>query len=504
MPPDKPPVQPVINPAAIDLVLQDIRATLPLELPQALVRARAAYADAQRIGYAGGVADAQIVCAQVLWEQMAYRDGLREAEQALQLIRDERLDEHLAEAWHVHALNCWGLARYAPALHSWLNALELALLVQQHTQVIEALIGIGNIWRTGQELERAEQVHRQARHYAEAVSLPVLAGKAAILHAWDCYLLQHYEQALDALDAASVWLQDCPNPTWHAEIHDFRGLVYLEQDDLALARNEITSAHELATRHDQVWMIAHSAISLARIANRCGEFAQARELLCKAEAEASHFDQGELLARICLERCTLEEQDGHPDVALRYFRLYRQHELHQLRQHHAAQRRQQGDQQVSQMNRRADQLLSRLAQADGIPQRSGGSSLRRREQWLLALQRACRQQDARAALLMLECPESAMGYVRPLLLAALGADDLLVQYSSTQLGILVFGLNETELPRLQADLRQMLLVYPWWRQGMPQRPAILLGCYAIRSGDEAMTVLAQARPQRLLEGAWCP
>ncbi|WP_051279620.1 hypothetical protein [Chitinilyticum aquatile] len=490
---------PAPTPVAIDLALQEIRASLPQDLAPALARARKAHDEARSLGYAGGVADALIVCALVQWEQMAYRDGLRDAEAALQLIRDERLDDYLAEAWHAQALNYWGLARYSSALQGWLNALELALLTQQHAIALEALIGMGNVWRTGQELERAERVHRQASLYAETASLPVLAGKASILHAWDCYLLKHYERALDALDAASVWLQDCANPTWHAEIHDFRGLVYLELGELALARSESTAAHELAIAHKQIWMIAHSAISLARIANRLGEYALARELLCKAEAEAAHFDQGELLARICLERCALEERDEHPDAALLYYRRYRQYELHQLRQHYAEQRRQHGAQQLAQLNRRADQLLQRLEQTQGLSSRGDVSGMRRREQWLQALQRVCRQQESQTALLMLDCPEAAVPVVRQLVLASLGKSDLPVQYTPGQLGVLLFGLDETGLQCFCNDIVRMLAAYPWWRQGCAGSTGVRLGASVIRPGDEARAVLARATPQVIAE-----
>ncbi|MBE9608992.1 hypothetical protein [Chitinilyticum piscinae] len=481
-----------MTPVEIDLCLQEVRESIPQGLERGCLRVQEALQAARSAAYVAGQVHAHLTLALLRWELMQYRDGLREAQTALHLARDEEVADHLAEAWHAHALNCWGLARYTSALQSWLNALEIAELERNHEIAVEALVGIGNIWRTSQELGQAARVHRLACRLAREQGLQWLAGKAAILQGWDAYLLRRHDEALDALDLAAGLLADCPNYTWQAEIHDFRGLVYLDRGELLLAREEVAAAHALAVQHGLTWMLAHSAISLASIALQTGEMATARTLLTRAEAEAAHFDQGELLARIALVRSELEQQAGDGQAALRFYRQHRRHDLHQLRQSYAEKRPLNGAQQHDQLRRRASRVIDRLEETATpvLSAQQGGQC--QPGHWLRALQRAARLASPQAAVVLVSGSPECLPGVNRVLAACAGAQDIQSELASGEAVLLLRDVCPVDAARMQQSVQVQLRAYPWWRSGIALSP-LRCGVTAIEPGMSASDILAACR-----------
>ncbi|MFA0519895.1 hypothetical protein AB4501_23400, partial [Vibrio sp. 10N.222.55.E8] len=120
--------------------------------------------------------------------------------------------------------------------------------------------------------------------------------------------------------------------TWHAEVWDFRGLALLGLERLDDAEKATAKAHNLAIKHNLVWMKAHSYISRARLELLRKRPEQATELLKLAELSANEFDNGELLSQICYQQSLVAEENLDFKGALVAFKKYRQYSIGMLRE----------------------------------------------------------------------------------------------------------------------------------------------------------------------------
>lgn len=263
---------------------------------------------AEQILFVDGEIRALIVMSHACWCSMDYRHGLKLVKDAYNLQIQLDTDDHLPEILHLFALQYWGQAKYYSAQQYWINALEQSALVDDIEVQIEALIGLGNVWRITNEHKLAASTHELAVKVANNVRIAWLEGKARILLAWDYYLLNNFVEMLTVLDGATEVLRDHEDSTWHAEIWDFKGLALLGLERLDAAEEATQKAHQLAIEQDLTWMKAHSFISRARLELLRKNTESASELLQSAEQSALAFDNGELLSQICFQQSRVAEE----------------------------------------------------------------------------------------------------------------------------------------------------------------------------------------------------
>ena len=312
------------------------------------------------INFKYGIAYSKLIISNTYWHLVLYSQGLKIAKEVLQLHQELEDDDLLPSILHTLALHSWGEAKLYTAQNYWIQALEQASLLGNYQIEIEALIGLGNVWRMTNNLAQANSTHYIAAQRANFYRIPHLEAKAYILQAWDNYLLHHHKEMLPILLKAEELLKDNTNLTWKAEIYDFRGLAFLGLNDLTSAQQCCLYSNQLAKQHNLIWMKAHSAICLARIETAKGNFTTAYELLTKAEILSEQFDKGELRSQICLEQSRVAELTNDDEQALYSYKRYRQYEITLLQEQSNNLGRDKSNTSKKQLDIRAIRLINRI------------------------------------------------------------------------------------------------------------------------------------------------
>ena len=343
---------------SIDDLLKKTSELLEKHSSQAQQQAKEILLQSELIRYHLGTIKASILLSRTHWHLMEYDAGLKAIKSAHKLLQNQESDDLLPEVLHIYALQYWGKARHFSAQQYWINALEQASLTGNIHIELEALIGLGNIWRITDELELAKNTHKLAADRASKLAIYSLAGKASILLAWDKYLLADYLGMLSTLDVADAMLIHWDDPTWQAEIYDFRGVAYLGLNRLDEAEAFSQKAYDIALTHNLTWMKAHSAISQARVAQMKQNFVKATELLTLAETTAKTFDKGELLSQISLLQSKIAEQTHDYEQALIHYKRFRAYEIDLLQEQTSALGRDKTNNSKKRLDMRAIKLIN--------------------------------------------------------------------------------------------------------------------------------------------------
>ncbi|QZA79311.1 hypothetical protein K4H28_07935 [Deefgea tanakiae] len=320
------------NVLSIDLQLLDLRSPNGRSPAEMRKQIDAILAAAETINYSHAIAEAKLNLAQLLWADMAFQQASTIIKQAIEYAKVDGAKNLLAEAYHLSALIYVAKGRYTLALSQWLKCLKLMQSVQHPTLSIDIMIGLGNLWAIDQQTEKSLLELNQALDQALLIQNTSLAAKAAICLSRERLKLGHFEEALVSLEQASLNLSSLNNPTWHAEICNYRARTWLALAQAERAYNECQIAWQtIADKPHLVWaqcltLITLAKIDLTRHKNPLGNLNQANEL-------ADHFQLHSFQSQIALIRSQYAEQQAQWDEALASFKRYRQLDLGELAQH---------------------------------------------------------------------------------------------------------------------------------------------------------------------------
>lgn len=343
----------ISNLNALDLIVEEDAEKARLGAEQQLILS-------EKLHFKYGIVYSKLIISTSLWHLLKYQSGFTIAKDLLILQQELDNDDLLPSILHNLALHSWGQAKLYSAQQYWIQALEQSSLLGNNKVEVESLIGLGNIWRMTNSLEDAKSAHNIAAQRAHYYRIPHLEAKAFILYAWDCYLLQDYQAMLPVLFKAEQLLSNSNNLTWKSEVYDFRGLAFLGLNDLNSAQQCCSYAYQTAQQHNLVWMKAHSAISLARIASAQSHYAHAYDLLTQAEVIAHQFDKGELRSQICLEQSRIAELTQDYEHALYSYKRYRQYEISLIQEQTNSLGKDKTRSSKEQLEKRAKKLIQRI------------------------------------------------------------------------------------------------------------------------------------------------
>ncbi|MEL7292435.1 MAG: hypothetical protein AAGJ78_03355 [Pseudomonadota bacterium] len=420
-----------------------------------------------QILYPEGEIQSLIIMSRCAWCTMEYRKGLKYIKEAHSKLNTLDTDDLLPEILHIHALHYWGQAKYYSAQQYWINALEQSALVDEEEVQLEALIGLGNVWRITHEYDLARTTHELAVTVANSARIGWLEGKARILLAWDHYLLKNYVEMLSVLDGAAEALKDHHDKTWQAEVWDFRGLALLGLERIEDAEQATQKAHDLAMRHDLVWMKAHSYISRARVELLRKQPQKAAELLVKAEQSAVNFDNGELLSQICFQQSRVAEESGDHKRALKAFRKYRKHATDMLREQTARVSNDKARASKRQLEQRARKLINRIrGQHEFDPDKQLSQMVSETYWWeQLVLFKTELKRSNHSVIVIQHADSNYIQVCTELAHSMCNKQDLLSRLSSDRLGILLAEKGDEALNVFHI-LAKMVELYPWHRKGL--------------------------------------
>lgn len=451
----------------LEVEIDQLRSKVESEPEKVWAIAEQCAARSAQILYPEGEIQCLIIMSRCAWCLMEYRKGLKYIKEAHSKLNVLDTDDLLPEILHIHALQYWGQARYYSAQQYWINALEQSALVDEVEIQLESLIGLGNVWRITHEYQLAKSTHELAVIVANNARINWLEGKARILLAWDHYLLNNYVEMLSVLDGAVEALKDHYDNTWQAEVWDFRGLALLGLERIEDAEEATNKAHELAMRHDLVWMKAHSFISRARVELLRKRPQKAAELLIQAEQSAVTFDNGELLSQICFQQSRVAEESGDYKTALEAFQKYRKHSTNMLREQTARVSNDKARASKRQLEQRARKLINRIrGQHEFDPEKQLSQMVSETYWWeQLVLFKTELKRSNHAVIVIQHNDANYLEVCTELAHSLCNKRDMLSRLSSERLGILLADKGD-EAVNVFHVLAKMIEIYPWHRKGL--------------------------------------
>lgn len=451
----------------LEIEIDQLKSKVESEPEKTWAIAEQCAARSAQILYPEGEIQCLIIMSRCAWCVMDYRKGLKFIKEAHGKLNSLDTDDLLPEILHIYALHYWGQARYYSAQQYWINALEQSALVDEVEIQLEALIGLGNVWRMTHEYNLAKTTHELAVIVANNARVNLLEGKARILLAWDHYLLNNYVEMLSVLDGAAEALKEHTDNTWQAEIWDFRGLALLGLERIEDAEEATRKAHELAMQHDLVWMKAHSYISRARVELLRKRPKKAADLLVQAEQSAISFDNGELLSQICFQQSRVAEESGDFETALKAFKKYRKHSTDMLREQTARVSNDKARASKRQLEQRARKLINRIrGQHEFDPEKQLSQMVSETYWWeQLVLFKTELKRSNHAVIVIQHSDPNYLDVCTELAHSLCNKQDMLSRLSRERLGILLADRGEAALNVFHV-LAKMIEIYPWHRKGL--------------------------------------
>ena len=408
-----------------------------------------------------------MIMARCYWCQADYSNGLKCIKKANTELNALDTDDYRSEILHIHALQYWGQAKYYSAQKYWVNALEHSSLTGDVEIQVECLIGLGNVWRITEEFQLAKSTHELAVTVANNMRLESQEGKARILLSWDLYLLQNYVEMLSVLDGAEEALNEAPDTTWQAEVWDFRSLALLALEHYQDAKIAAANAHDLAKKHNLVWIMARSFVNLAQIALLEDQAENAAELLDCAESSAQRFKDNELLSQIYLQQSQVAKKRNDYLSALTSFRTYRKYSIAMAKERTSRTSLDTARESKNKFAQKARQLIHRIReQHEYDPEKRLNQMVSETFWWeQLILFKTELRHSKHSIILIRHSDPAYLGVCAEIAHCLCGPHDLLSLLGKERIGILLSE-KEQQAQGVFKVLSQMIELYPWERKGL--------------------------------------
>lgn len=243
--------------------------------------------------------------------------GLQKAEQAGLPYQAGRLMQCLARIRYTSGI-------YNEAVHYWTRCIDLSQVTHDTEVLIEARIGLGQIYDALGDWETGARFHQDAGKLLEKFDRPYLKSKQAINLGVNHMHLGQLDVANRLFKEAIVQARRGEIPGYVAEAHWYLGLLAKQQGQLAQAEEEIRFAIQLAESHEYPWLLGAAAHSLAEIFDDRGETEAAIEIYLRALAQAEQIASREQRAHCSNALSLLYEKMDRPALALTYARSHHQ------------------------------------------------------------------------------------------------------------------------------------------------------------------------------------
>lgn len=404
--------------------------------------------------------------------------GLKHIRHAYRLQQTLETDDYLAEILHIHARIFWKQAKYYSALQFWTRALELSAWSDSTDVQIQALIGLGNVWRATGVYNLAKVTHELAVKIANHTRQGQLEIRSRIFLSWDLYLLKQYPSMLTELEVAEDLLKSTPNDTLKAQTFDFRAAALLELGCIEDAHQATTIAQTLAETHGFDEMHILALINKAKIDVRREMPKLALEWLFKAEtiANANTSINHEVLALIYLQQSVTLESLTEYHEALNAYQRFRFHSLAHERETAMQLGLDKARKSKSLHEQRARKIINRLrGQYDFDSGKQLPKLVSETLWWERLVEFKTQLKNSNYSVIMLHhaSPEH-IDTCTEMTHSLSGPGDYLARLDSTHLGWLINS-KGSSASELYDILRQMLKLYPWERRGLANtRPNVSL------------------------------
>lgn len=481
------------NVLSIDLQLQDLKGQYSHSPIEMRARIESILHSAESINYSHGIAEAKLYLAQLLWADMSFAHANRIIKPVIQFAKADGAKNLLAEAYHLSALIYVAKGQYTLALAQWLKCLKLMQTVQHPSLAVDMMIGLGNLWAIDQQNEKALLELSQAFDLAQSIQSPAHAAKAAICLSRERLRLGHLEEALASLEQGARHLGALNNPTWFAEICNYRAraCLALHQADQADAECQI-AWQMIADDAHLVWaqcltLITRAQVALAQQQNPLPNLNQANAL-------ANQYQLHTFQSQIALIRAQYAEQQAQWDEALASFKHYRQLDLGELaqQQQHGAREFSSVEflrlvQQIEVQRKKSPPLLAQTTQTTHLPH-----NYLPRYLWLQQLiEQLNSEPELGVVFIRLPADHPRFPAQRTLYLMAsiCRENSLFCQYAAGLFAILIPQTSEIELNQYQRTISGILRLLPLATQ------QIAVAAAQKQTGDSLTQLLSRVETQ---------
>ena len=215
-------------------------------------------------------------------------------------------------------------ASYNEAIHYWTRCIDLCQVTHDTDVLIEARIGLGQIYDALGDWETGARFHLDAGKLLEKLHHPYLKSKQAINLGVNHMYLGQAEVASSLFHNAIAEAERGEIAEYVAEGHWYLGILAKQQGQIGQAQQEIEHAIALAKRCEYPWLLGAAYKSLAEIFVEQNQYEAALATYQQALLHAENIGSRTQASHCCEALSQLHESLDQAALALRYARRHQQ------------------------------------------------------------------------------------------------------------------------------------------------------------------------------------
>jgi signal transduction histidine kinase/tetratricopeptide (TPR) repeat protein len=220
------------------------------------------------------------------------------------------------------------LGAYKEAVRYWMDCIAACALKENNRCLIEARIGLGQVYDAIGDWNSAARFHLDAGALLQEIDDPYLHSKQAINLAVNQQHLGQLASARISLLAAVTHAERGGIAEYVAEAHWHLGKIALQEGEFTQAQYELNLALTLANACSYRWLHGAVTMSLAAMFEAQAQHDLAIDAYALSLQDAERVESATQQALCCAELSRLHEQRGEFAIALAYAR--RLHEHHEV------------------------------------------------------------------------------------------------------------------------------------------------------------------------------
>lgn len=238
--------------------------------------------------------------------------------------------EHSGLSYQVgRIMLCLGRIRYTQAIYReairfWTRCIDLCKITHDTEVLVEARIGLGQIYDALGDWETGARFHQDAGKLLETFDRPYLKSKQAINLGVNNMHIGKHAEAKSLFSTAIVEAKRGEVAEYVAEGYWHLGVLAQYEGDFSKALEEVRLAVQLAQSCGYQWLLSAASNTLGEIFTAQNQTDSAIEVYLEALHRAEQLQSRQQRARCCDALSQLYESSGQAELALRYARAHHQ------------------------------------------------------------------------------------------------------------------------------------------------------------------------------------
>lgn len=238
--------------------------------------------------------------------------------------------EHFGLTYQVgRIMLCLGRIRYTQGIYKeairfWTRCIDLCKITHDTEVLVEARIGLGQIYDALGDWETGARFHQDAGKLLETFDRPYLKSKQAINLGVNNMHIGKHAEAKSLFSTAIAEAKRGEVAEYVAEGYWHLGVLAQYEGDFSKALEEVRLAVQLAQSCGYQWLLSAASNTLGEIFTAQNQTDSAIEVYLEALHRAEKLQSRQQRARCCDALSQLYESCGQAELALRYARAHHQ------------------------------------------------------------------------------------------------------------------------------------------------------------------------------------